>query len=388
MKVKISVLAIILLTNCLSIFAQHDSNPELARISQKSGHISETIQSLKTDAASEQQKASNAEMQVEILKRYFLDQKKIIARDPWRTIYGKTIYVMSKSSGFVKFSGQIQETIPNLKISGHIQKTVKNCIRVLGQFGDSRRDEYFVLDFPYHFGVGESIDPTKVYMAFEDGVLSYVTEDGYAKTIRKFNYGIPCSRPKDADSVELAAQLLTPDEEAQVNLAKSKAQEQRGIAVAAQKRLQDFLDKIEADHNAEIQRKKEAEAKHNAEIQQENDAKALALKRDQEEAEKGDSAALRRMGNRYFVGDGVALDFDKAKEYNKRAEAEEKKQAFAYNLAKADKGSLLSMVFIGKCYRDGNGVEKDLKKAREYFEKASAAGLAPPEVTKLLSTCK
>lgn len=40
----------------------------------------------------------------------------------------------------------------------------------------------------------------------------------------------------------------------------------------------------------------------------------------------------------------------------------------------ADKGDAYGLLRMGECYRDGDGVEKDLAKAKEYFTKAADAG--------------
>lgn len=335
------------------------------------------IDSLNEEIASKMQDAKNAQSAVEFLKKQFSDSKKLIPRDPWREIYGEKKYVMSASSGFVKFSGQIQENAPN-------------GIRIWGEYGDTKNEEYFLLNFPYHFGIGESIDPTKIYVALEDGKFSYVTEDGYAKTLPKLNYGKPCTRPKNADLVENAAQQLTPLEESQLNIAESSAKEKTENAVAAIQNLQIFLDELEAAHKAAIQKIKTAQA--------------LALKTDQEQADKGDPIALRRMGERYRDGNGVEKDFAKAAEYfkkvdeaneaeakrineeNKLKELIAKQQNFIRILDCADRGSLECMISAGKCYRDGNGVEKDLNKARKYFQKASDLGST--EAAQLLFDCK
>jgi TPR repeat protein len=320
------------------------------------------IDSLNGEIASNMQDAANAQMAVESLRKQFSDSKKLIPRDPWREIYGEKKYVMSAGSGFVKFSGQIQEI------------TLKG-IRIWGEYGDADNVEFFLINFPYHFGEGESIDPTKIYAALDDGKFSYITEDGYAKTLPKLNYGHPCVKPKNADSVEKAAQQLTPQEESQLNFAEFSAKEKTESAVAAQQRLQNFLDELEAAHTAAIQKIKAAQA--------------LALKNDQEQADKGDRIALRRMGERYRDGEGVQKDLAKADEYFKKAdeatkaewkrineenkleEQASRQQRFIRMLNLADRGDRESMVNAGKCYRDGDGVEKDLNKAREYFWKAS-----------------
>ncbi len=45
-----------------------------------------------------------------------------------------------------------------------------------------------------------------------------------------------------------------------------------------------------------------------------------------------------------------------------------------WNIDEADKGNAYGLLRMGERYRDGEGVPKDLSKAREYFNKSSAAG--------------
>ena len=71
------------------------------------------------------------------------------------------------------------------------------------------------------------------------------------------------------------------------------------------------------------------------------------------------------------------------------------KKAAAKNAAKAkllksfqdmaDKGDSYGLLRMGECYRDGDGVEKDLAKAKDYLTKAAAAGslTAADELKKL-----
>jgi TPR repeat protein len=70
--------------------------------------------------------------------------------------------------------------------------------------------------------------------------------------------------------------------------------------------------------------------------------------------------------------------------------ADEKKRAvqdkiIKWNQEQADKGDPYGLLRMGEFYRDGNGVPKDLDKAREYLTKASAAGSpgAADELSKL-----
>ena len=105
------------------------------------------------------------------------------------------------------------------------------------------------------------------------------------------------------------------------------------------------------------------------------------------------------MAERYRDGDGVEKDESKSAEYfkkyeaavaeeqrviieeNKSKELAAQKQKFDWYIIEADKGSLSGLIGAGKCYRDGTGVEKDLKKAREYFDKALELG--SPEAAQL-----
>jgi TPR repeat protein len=260
---------------------------------EKQTEILAQLQSLKDDEATKLQGESDAQTSVEVLLKKFLDSKKLIPKDPWREIDGDKKYVMSADSDFVKFSGQIQQV-------------ATNGVLVLGQCGNSLDVEYFILNFPYRIGEGENIDPLQFYVAIEDGKFSYLTEDGSSKSVPKLNYGNLCARPSNADLVELAAQQLTPEEESQLNNAKSVAEQEKAMAVAAQKQLQDFLDQNDAGRIAAIQKKK---------------TEQLALKFNQDQADKGDPIGLLRMGERYRDGDGVPKDLDKAREFFGKAAA-------------------------------------------------------------------
>jgi len=100
--------------------------------------------------------------------------------------------------------------------------------------------------------------------------------------------------------------------------------------------------------------------------------------------------------NREKAGISVptAADLDKLtqKELATRAAAQkaidDRKKAkedkvLKWNMDEAEKGNAFGLLRMGERYRDGNGVPKDLNKAREYFNKASAAG--SPTATDALS---
>jgi TPR repeat protein len=133
-------------------------------------------------------------------------------------------------------------------------------------------------------------------------------------------------------------------------------------------------------------------------------AKEKSLKQDTDNAEKGDYTGLLNMAHRYEKGDGVEQDLAQSKFYldkalvasNALVEANKSQEAsraqgdferkFAWAKDQASRGKYAGLVFLGKCYRDGTGVEKDLKKAREYFLQAEIANPGS-EIVDLLDSC-
>lgn len=60
-------------------------------------------------------------------------------------------------------------------------------------------------------------------------------------------------------------------------------------------------------------------------------------------------------------------------------------RALKFNQDAAAKGDMFGLLRMGERYRDGDGVEKDLAKAKEYLQKATDAGspTAKEELAKL-----
>lgn len=73
-------------------------------------------------------------------------------------------------------------------------------------------------------------------------------------------------------------------------------------------------------------------------------------------AGNGDVGAIYELGQRYFYGVGVELDYTKARNY--------------FEIA-SERGSSGSNYFLGKIYYNGNGVQTNHLKAKEYFEKSA-----------------
>jgi hypothetical protein len=326
---------------------------------EKQFAIQIAIDLLNKDLASKDANAQSANEETERLRSEFISAKSTL-KDPWRELYGEKRFVMSDSR-FLKFSGQI------LEVS-------ENGIRVLGQFGNSENSEYFIVGCPYKFQPGESFDPAKNYVALEDGTFSFVSEDGYAKSLPKLNYGRPCARPDNAGTVEQTAL------ETHIASAAERAGAEEANATLDRQRIQE-------SHEQLLAVGKEAAEKMRLTTEQ-------ALQYDLSYAESGNLAALRRMKERYGNGDGVEEDTNKAAEYEHkyqarfRSEAErfaEKKrladqealrQKFLINLALADKNdNAESALYVSKCYRNGIGTDKDSSKAEQYYMKAINLGL-------------
>ena len=78
--------------------------------------------------------------------------------------------------------------------------------------------------------------------------------------------------------------------------------------------------KAQAEQNAKLKAEADAKAAETRKkIEIADAAKAKALKSNQDEAAKGDAYGLLRMGERYRDGDGVEKDLAKAKEYLQKA---------------------------------------------------------------------
>ena len=76
-------------------------------------------------------------------------------------------------------------------------------------------------------------------------------------------------------------------------------------------------------------------------------------------AETGNVDAMRRLGDLYEDGDGVAADH---------------KTALQWFMKAAEKDDEYSQNLIGECYLKGNGLPRDAKKAVQWFEKAAEQG--------------
>lgn len=80
------------------------------------------------------------------------------------------------------------------------------------------------------------------------------------------------------------------------------------------------------------------------------------IKELEELAANGDVGAIYELGQIYYSGIGVGVDYQKAKGF--------------FEIA-AERGSKGANYFLGKIYYNGNGVQTNHVKAKEYFEKSA-----------------
>jgi hypothetical protein len=192
-------------------------------------------------------------------------QEVFTPKDPLREIDGKILSATTMS----KFYGIVLEVQPTgIRMQGIYGKP-GGPGWFYGPTGiEAHGVEFFVEGFPYEVAENDFLAGDKNFAALENGVHTYTTTQGGSRTIHKLIYGevYHLPSPKPATPEEIAA-------------AKAKA--------AAVK----------------------------------NHAADIALKSNQDQAEKGDAFGLLRMGERYRDGDGVPKDLTKARDYFSKAVA-------------------------------------------------------------------
>lgn len=112
-------------------------------------------------------------------------------------------------------------------------------------------------------------------------------------------------------------------------------------------------------------------------------------------SENGDSEVMRQVGISYRDGKGTEVSLDKAIEWfrkssdkgngaasvqlmdvlMKRGNPEDLSEMLKIAHRFADDGNGDGMVRLGRAYRYGKGVDKDLNTATEWFRKAASAGV-------------
>lgn len=244
-------------------------------------------------------------------------------KNPWRSLGGKTYN--AKDENWCQFTGSVTEVRPN-------------GVLIHGDFGPplepgfGERD-YFVENFPislYPLADGEKITSEMNFVAHLDVVASTyritnTTIDLRVITVRKLDYG-KIIAPPPADLVKTwNTPIMTSDRAPELTQKLSdNAKEQAEVQVKLQQ-TKDTIDQekapILAEYNSKISKvpiqfanrdKEKAQAQKQAIVDK-------VLKNNEELASQGDPYGLLRMGERYRDGEGVPKDLTKAKDYLKKA---------------------------------------------------------------------
>ena len=311
-------------------------------------NMHEQAEDAQARAAAAEGKVDELQREAERYRTFF------IPKDPWRTFERVKQFV--KNPGWVEFRG-------------HVLEVQKGGIRVEGgygepfQVGDSDK-EFFVANFPYPVADGESVGlghDVHAMVAHDAGVCTlannYTTEKGTAQTItagsvsrttkaetvmggshtvRNLDYGTPCERPDNAPQ-EVVASDLQPVEMEHVIAAKLRASEMQRQAVSVLQLAE------QADQAAAT-----AETKATEQVRLADEAYQQATKTERKAAEE--------------------------RKEKQRALAAMQMKVLRLNQDQAAKGDPYGLLRMGERYRDGNGVPKDLAKARDYLSRAAAAG--------------
>ena len=188
---------------------------------------------------------------------------------------------------------------------------------------DSIGNTIFVKNYPKlipddQFVWSISAVPTEPY--------SYITVLGASKTVYGYDYGTPCTRPAGADVIEAKAREFSPEEIAEINQSSKNAVAQQAYAQKnfddAKEQLKSFYQGIENERQALVDKQRAAQDEKKQQAQAKKlQAQAKVLKINQDMADKGDMYGLLRMGERYRDGDGVPKDLTKARDYLTKAAA-------------------------------------------------------------------
>ena len=307
---------------------EHERDESIANLKAKSTPIISDLESqistLKAKAAQLENQMSQAERENAHLRAKQLFQPK----DPWRLLDGQIHN--AKELSWVQFTGKVLEVRPNgLLVHGDFGPPL--------EAGFGERD-YFVDNFPnqtYPMADGERITSTMHFVAHLDEKSSVyqftnTTIDLRVNTVRRLDYGkIVATPPPDlaqrwnsiviaGDSNQQITKQLNDNDKEQTALESQIAQLNSDFYKERETIFTNYAAKIKAVPNPY-----EQQAQQIKDIQTANQKKTQdrALKYNQDQADKGDPIGLLRMGERYRDGEGVEKDLAKARDYLTKATA-------------------------------------------------------------------
>ena len=243
--------------------------------------------------------------------------------DPWRMVNGEISYAKGKQ--WVEFEGTILEVqATGILMHGHFGPPLE---KNLGE-----RD-YFVVNFPHKVADGETITSDMRFNAyFSENTTLVITNnnriDGGVHTVRGLEYGVVVTNPPPEltakqTSLPLHISGSDPDYDKKFADFKHQLEDLQNAALQAKADYDKKCAAVRAECEEKIVQLREAFAKERKEAA-EAKAKAIqdkVLKFNQEQADKGDPVGLLRMGERYRDGEGVPRDLAKARDYLERAAA-------------------------------------------------------------------
>jgi hypothetical protein len=287
---------------------------------------SPNLKDLESQKANLEQKAASLDEQrlASETKNNLLRAKQLFQpKDPWRMIDGK-IY-NAKDTDWFQFNGQVLEVKANgILIDGDFGPPLENG------YGERK---YFVENFPnatYPMADDETIDTNMNFVAHMGGKTVYqytnTTINYGVETVRRLDYGkIVNSPPPDLVKKWEIPIVVSGGADDDIIAKVKDNQTQLSAAVLKLSQFQSDYDQkskqILDERDAKINDLPIALAKQAKEQQdkakQQQDTKILAF--DQAQADNGDPYGLLRMGERYRDGDGVQKDIDKARGYLTKA---------------------------------------------------------------------
>jgi hypothetical protein len=301
-----------------------------ASIAKLNSEVKTNVDDLKAQEWILKQKATELESQRSESDKKIEHQRakqSFMPKDLWRMLDRKVCN--AKDTSWFQFTGTVLEVKPNgILIHGDFGEPVETP---LGEH------EYFVENFPsqiYPMADNENITYPMNFVAHYDplSLFKYTNQtiDLTVHTIRKLNYGqIVESPPPDLVKEWLSKIVIIPDDHPQLT-------QQLNDNQVKQAQIESQL----ADIQSEFERKKEIiNADCETKVKDLPNVFAMKLKEKQEAAKQATTA-----------------------------------KAVAYNQSQADKGDAFGLQRMGERNRDGDGVPKDLVKAKDYLTKAAAAG--------------
>ena len=316
-------------------------NPIIADLDSQASIPKSRIQRLEQERAELERQKS----QYEAENTHLRAKQLFLPKDPWRLLDGKVCN--AKDESWVQFTGQI------LEVKSH-------GILVNGDFGPPLEAGFgervfFVDNFPiklYPMADGENVSSAMNFVAHlgtTSSIYQYTntTIDLHVNTVRRLDYGKIVDSPPP-DLVEKWNNIpLISDDNPQITKELNDNQNEQAVQKNQLSEIEFKLSGVQNNYREE-------------------------------------------MGSLVAEFEAKLRDLPNALAKQAKDKEDEKKRTMvaktvAFNQAQADQGDPVGLLRMGERYRDGDGVPKDLAKARDYLTKAVAAGepSAADELSKL-----